>query len=58
MTACWSGGGDRGAEDEVLQFHGELEVWSLAGHMLASREDHAVAVINWQDVREHCSYNL
>ena len=48
------GGMDGYDRDEILEFHPNTEEWSLAGHMLEARYEHAVSTINFEDVRDHC----
>ena len=52
-----SGGWADGAYDEILEFRPDTEDWSLAGHMLEARRDHAVSTINREDVYLYCDYN-
>ena len=49
-----SGGWADGAYDEILEFRPDTEDWSLAGRMIEAREGHAVATINFEDVRDVC----
>ena len=49
-----SGGWDGDFYDEILQFHADTEVWSLAGRMIQARTSHAVSTINFNDVRDVC----
>ena len=49
-----SGGWADEAYDEILEFRPDTEDWSLAGHMIEAREGHAVATINFEDVRDVC----
>ena len=51
------GGVDDYFRDEILQFHLETEEWSLAGHMMEARYEHAVSTINFEDVREYCNFS-
>ena len=49
-----SGGWADEAYDEILEFRPDTEDWSLAGRMIEAREGHAVATINFEDVRDVC----
>ena len=40
--------------DEILQFRPDTEDWSLAGHMLEARYQHAVSTINFEYVYQYC----
>ena len=40
--------------DEILQYEEDYEEWTLAGHMIEARVNHAVSTVQFEDVREHC----
>ena len=40
--------------DEILQYGEDSEEWILAGHMIEARVNHAVSMVQFDDVREHC----
>ena len=50
-----SGGYDGGYRDEILEFRPDTEEWSLAGHMIKARYDHAVSTITFEDVNKYCN---
>ena len=60
-TVSSSGGSDENfvMYDEILQYEEDSEEWTLAGHMIEARVNHAVSVVQFDDVREHCIlYNI
>ena len=40
--------------DEILQYEEDSEEWTLAGHMIEARVNHAVSTVQFEDVRDHC----
>ena len=57
MFVYTPGGWDGYYTDEILEFRPDTEEWSLAGHMLEARRDHAVSTINRGDVYLYCDHN-
>ena len=55
-TVSTSGGSDENfvMYDEILQYEEDYEEWTLAGHMIEARVNHAVSTVQFEDVREHC----
>ena len=52
----YSGGGSYpNYTNEILEFHPDTEDWSLAGHMVQARYDHAVSTITFEDVNKYCN---
>ena len=54
MFVYTPGGWDGYYTDEILEFRPDTEDWSLAGRMIEAREGHAVATINFEDVKNVC----
>ena len=50
-----SGGWADEAYDEILEFRPDTEEWSLGGHMIQARYDHAVSTITFEDVNKYCN---
>ena len=42
--------------DSVLEFNKETETWSEVGHMIRTESKHAVAVVNFTDFRDWCTF--
>ena len=40
--------------DEILQYGEDSEEWILAGHMIEARVNHAVSMVQFDDLRDHC----
>ena len=57
MFVYTPGGWDGYIRDEILEFRPDTEEWSLAGHMVEARRDHAVSTINFEDVYLYCDHN-
>ena len=55
-TVSSSGGSDENfvMYDEILQYEEDYEEWTLAGHMIEARVNHAVSTVQFEDVRDHC----
>ena len=55
-TVSSSGGSDENfvMYDEILQYEEHSEEWTLAGHMIEARVNHAVSTVQFEDVRDHC----
>ena len=43
--------------DSVLEFNKETETWSEVGHMMHAEAKHAVAVVNFTDFRDWCTFD-
>ena len=55
-TVSSSGGSDENfvMYDEILQYEEHSAEWTLAGHMIEARVNHAVSTVQFEDVRDHC----
>ena len=55
-TVSSSGGSDENfvMYDEILQYEEHSAEWTLTGHMIEARVNHAVSTVQFEDVRDHC----
>ena len=42
--------------DDVLEYDEEAQVWNKIGTMTLKRESHAVAVINFNSIKDYCNW--
>ena len=41
--------------DEILQFDAETREWELIGHMRLARGQHAISIINFNEIKDYCN---